>query len=548
MAKTNQNNMTQHLGKINRQFKEKSIMENAQKLGYGYIDIERMPIDADAVQLIPRETAEKGLILPFGLRSNNVSIGLVDPENQTAQNEIKRLQDQGYHISLNLCSREGLMAAIDTNRERYAAIDYFNVQEEAQEKAKEIEITEEKNEIQDISKTFQENSAAEIMAKILSSGSAMGASDIHLETYEQKTRIRFRIDGFLHDIIFLPNDNAAYLKKELKFKSKMKLNITNIPQDGRFFIRIGGRKVDLRISVIPSYYGESFVVRLLDSSKNQLTIDDLGLPKSQHKLLERNIQRSQGLVLFTGPTGSGKTTSLYAILQNINEENRKIITIEDPIEYEILGVEQTEVDLENDYTFGNGLKSILRHDPDVVLIGEVRDETTANTTMNAALTGHLVFSTLHTNSAPGALSRLMHIGVPSYVLGPALSLVVAQRLVRKLCPHCKTPHKLSNSEKKVFTQVGIQDLEHVYEAKGCEQCNNTGYHGRFGLFEMLELTDGIRSYLSSAENEYGTVHIDNDKLTQIAKDESDYKEILEQGLESVAHGKTSLSEIFRVVY
>ncbi|MEA3304909.1 MAG: GspE/PulE family protein [Patescibacteria group bacterium] len=435
-------NIEEQLQNINRQFKEQSIHDTSADSGYKYVDIAKTPIDADTVAVTDHMVAEKGRIIPFLIKGTKIKVAIVDPENTIAKKEVARLAEMGFEVKIYICSPEGFQEALNTNMDRYEAIDHFKVQQKEIEENEHVVIEEEMTDVKEIANSFRTKSAGEILATILATAIGMNASDIHVETYEKQTRVRFRIDGNLHDVVHIDNEYSEYLKKEIKFKSKMKLNITNVPQDGRFFITIADRKVDLRISLLPSQYGESFVARILDASKNNLTINDLGFPVDIAAMVKRNINKKQGLVLVTGPTGSGKTTTLYALLQSMNSMERKIITLEDPIEYELPGIEQSEIDQSAGYMFADGLRAILRHDPDVVLVGEIRDKETAETTANAALTGHTVFSTIHTNSAVGAFARLMHIGVPSYMLQPSVNLILAQRLVRKLCPECKEEHVL----------------------------------------------------------------------------------------------------------
>jgi type II secretory ATPase GspE/PulE/Tfp pilus assembly ATPase PilB-like protein len=371
------------------------------------------------------------------------------------------------------------------------------------------------------------------------------ASDIHTEAGEKQAKIRFRIDGLLHDIFNeIPLDTYRTFVSRIKLLSEMKLNVRDAAQDGRFTIGLGGKDIEMRVSVIPAEFGETIVMRILDPSATMVGLPDLGLRADNFALVKKQIARPNGLILNTGPTGSGKTTTLYAFLRTMNDPTMKIITLEDPIEYRIEGIEQTQVDNEAGYTFGNGLRAIVRQDPDVILVGEVRDLETADIAMEAALTGHLVLSTLHTNDAVGAVPRLINLGVKAVSIGPALSLVIAQRLVRVLCKDCKKPidtdAAVGEKIKKFLDALpakvdrSLYANYKMYVPVGCEKCNGIGYKGRVGVFEFLEGGSDLETTILKEASEVA--------LREVAA-RQEMVTMQQDGILKVLEGKTTLEEV-----
>lgn len=362
------------------------------------------------------------------------------------------------------------------------------------------------------------------------------ASDIHIETYENRVLVRNRIDGVLNEVLEIQRAIAPLVISRVKVMAKLDIAEKRIPQDGRIALRIGGHNIDVRVSTLPSNHGERIVLRILDKQAAQLDLSLLGMPQHTMAAMNAMIAEPHGIILVTGPTGSGKTTSLYAMLTELNEVSRNILTIEDPIEYDLPGVGQTQVNTKVQMTFAKGLRAILRQDPDVVMIGEIRDLETAEIAVQASLTGHLVLSTLHTNSALGAITRLHDMGVESFLLASSIVGLIAQRLVRKLCDHCKISHQLRDDEKELMGVRPDADLSKVCEPKGCDQCNHTGYRGRTGIYELIMIDETLR----------GMIHR-NDSLQAI----DDYLRpaiptIREDGFKRVLAGDTALSEILRV--
>ncbi|KGP62175.1 general secretion pathway protein GspE [Legionella norrlandica] len=362
------------------------------------------------------------------------------------------------------------------------------------------------------------------------------ASDIHIETYEDRVLVRNRIDGVLQEVLEIQRAIAPLVISRVKVMAKLDIAEKRIPQDGRISLRIGGHNIDVRVSTLPSNHGERVVLRILDKQAAQLDLNLLGMPKHTLKTVQQMIAEPHGIILVTGPTGSGKTTSLYAMLTELNQVTRNILTIEDPIEYDLPGIGQTQVNTKVQMTFAKGLRAILRQDPDVVMIGEIRDLETAEIAVQASLTGHLVLSTLHTNSALGALTRLHDMGVESFLLSSSIVGLIAQRLVRKLCSHCKIPHQLREEEKLLMGLKPDADVSQVFEPKGCDYCNHLGYKGRTGIYELITLDETLR----------GMIHRNEDIQTMENYLRPTTPSIREDGFKRVLCGDTSLAEILRV--
>jgi general secretion pathway protein E len=362
------------------------------------------------------------------------------------------------------------------------------------------------------------------------------ASDIHIETYENVVLVRNRIDGVLHEVLEIQRGIAPLVISRVKVMAKLDIAEKRIPQDGRIALRIGGHNIDVRVSTLPSNHGERIVLRILDKQAAQLDLSLLGMPKPTLQIIRNMIAQPHGIILVTGPTGSGKTTSLYAMLTELNEVHRNILTIEDPIEYDLPGIGQTQVNAKVEMTFAKGLRAILRQDPDVVMIGEIRDLETAEIAVQASLTGHLVLSTLHTNSALGALTRLSDMGVESFLLSSSLVGLVAQRLVRRLCQVCKKPHELRDDEKELMGLEPDTDISKVAEPNGCDQCNQLGYRGRTGIYELIPINEHLRGMIHRNESLQAIDQYIRPAIPTIRQD----------GFKRVLAGDTSLAEILRV--
>jgi len=361
------------------------------------------------------------------------------------------------------------------------------------------------------------------------------ASDIHIETYENRVLVRNRIDGVLQEVLEIQRAIAPLVTSRVKVMAKLDIAEKRVPQDGRIALRIGGNNIDVRVSTLPSNHGERIVLRILDKQAAQLDLSLLGMPETTLTKMRSMISEPHGIILVTGPTGSGKTTSLYAMLSELNEVSRNILTIEDPIEYDLPGIGQTQVNTKVNMTFAKGLRAILRQDPDVVMIGEIRDLETAEIAVQASLTGHLVLSTLHTNSALGALTRLRDMGVESFLLSSSIVGLIAQRLVRKLCRHCKVPHILREDEKELLGIQNRNDIT-VFQPKGCDQCNQLGFRGRMGIYELITLDETLRGMIHRNEPLQSIEEYIRPKSSSIRED----------GFKKVLSGESALAEILRV--
>ncbi len=370
---------------------------------------------------------------------------------------------------------------------------------------------------------------------LLSEAIKVNASDVHIEPFENRLRIRFRVDGMLREILQPPGNIAPLVISRIKVMAKLDIAEKRLPQDGRISLRIAGRGVDVRVSTLPSGHGERVVMRLLDKQAGRMDLEQLGMSSKVYDDFYQLLHKPHGIILVTGPTGSGKTTTLYAGLTVLNVKSRNILTVEDPIEYFIDGVGQTQVNAKVNMTFARGLRSILRQDPDVVMIGEIRDLETASIAVQASLTGHLVLSTLHTNSAIGAITRLRDMGVEQFLLASSLIGVMAQRLVRNLCPHCKKPHKITEKERE---WLGIDDNDHtvIYSAEGCVKCNHLGYFGRSGLYEFIPIDHQLHNMIHEGKAEQEMEDYARTITTSLSQD----------GKRMILAGNTSLEEVLRV--
>ncbi|NHN78719.1 type II secretion system ATPase GspE [Azotobacter chroococcum] len=363
-----------------------------------------------------------------------------------------------------------------------------------------------------------------------------GASDIHIEPYEKRLSVRFRIDGVLREILSPNYKLATLLTSRIKVMAKLDIAEKRVPQDGRTALRIGGRALDVRVSTLPSSYGERVVMRLLDKQTARLSLSDLGMPENAHRTFERLLLQPNGVILVTGPTGSGKTTTLYAGLGMLNNSSRNILTVEDPVEYAIEGVGQTQVNTRAGMTFAKGLRAMLRQDPDVLMIGEIRDAETAEVAIQASLTGHLVLSTLHTNSAAGAITRLRDIGIDSYLVASSLKGVLAQRLVRRLCQHCREPARITEEEAQWLNRPELAGTD-GYRSRGCEQCNQTGYRGRVGIYELAVVDAGLATLINQRAGEMEMQQYLSSKMNSL----------MDEARLLVTCGMTSVDEVLRII-
>ena len=500
----------------------------AQQKGLRHVNLAAYDIDRAAVLLLPWRMARLRGVIPIGFNDGRLVLAMSDPLDVEAIDETEIRT--GYKVDPVVASSSQVLYAI----EKYAvASDTIQQLEQSQggdlEEEEHFEATGSDGDVP----------VVRIVNQLLREAIADRASDIHFEPEEERVRVRYRIDGVLQDVAALPKNSQPGLTSRIKVMADMDITERRRPQDGRIALRIDGQPLDLRVATLPTPLGEGIVIRVLNSGVSFHTVDDLGLSDDNFARFTRMLHKPYGCLLIAGPTGSGKTTTLYAALQSINEPSRKITTIEDPIEYRMTGLTQVAVNPRVALTFAAGLRTLLRFDPDVIMVGEVRDAETASIAVRSALTGHLVLSSIHTNDAPSALTRITDMGVEAYVTSSALIGSVAQRLVRKLCPACKKPQEFSPEQ---FVAAGfrvdeIPDLV-IYQPVGCESCRNTGFVGRLGVFEIMEMDDEMtRLFLTNAPAEELRALAIRKGMVTLRRD----------ALDKVAAGITSMSEVDRTV-
>lgn len=503
----------------------------AETMGVEYVDLSKIKILQDVLKLITEDMAENLRVVAFKKEGNILSLAMENPNDFETIDFIRK--KTGYNIKPYLTSAGDLDEALGYYKADIQK-DFDKIIQKNVEKSK-IKPKEEFTE--GIQKVAQEVPVVKIIDTILEYAIYQDASDVHIEKREDKTEIRFRIDGVLHDVIDLPKEIHEALVARTKILSRLKIDETRLPQDGRFKFNVGKKTyVSLRVSIIPSFYGEDVVLRILKESGRILTLGELGLEERNLEVVKAAIKKPYGMILVTGPTGSGKTTTLYSILNILNTPQVKICTIEDPIEYSIEGIQQTQVKPEIKLTFANGLRSFLRHDPDIMMVGEIRDHETAEIAVHSALTGHLMLSTLHTNDATSAIFRFIDLRAEPFLLASTLNIIMAQRLVRKICKNCIESY---SPDPKIIKSLDIRVDENTkfYHGKGCNQCNNSGYKGRIGVYEVLKVTETISELINKgATLEKIKRQAVEDGMTFMKYD----------GIEKAKRGITTLEEVLRV--
>ncbi|MFH1367476.1 MAG: GspE/PulE family protein [Patescibacteria group bacterium] len=561
---------TEKMDEIQLKEKERLAREKAESSGINYISLVGFPIGPETLSVISKEEAIKYQAICFLKSGREIRIGTTDTENPILAELLEKINEK-------LQTSVGLY--LITEHSFAAALKLYDRLPKIRKEIKGIEITQAsvdkfKGELYDfhqLGARIHQVPLSETLNILLAGAIQAKSSDVHIEAEEGGIKVRYRIDGILHDVADLPKDMWKRLVSRIKLLAGLKINIEKSPQDGRVDLILKEGRIDVRVSTVPTAYGESVVMRLLLSSASTLNFENLGLRGEAFKRLEKEILRPNGMIITSGPTGSGKTTALYAVLNKLNNPETKIITLEDPIEYRLAGINQSQVEHEDEfassqvvesegktkvratrkkYTYANGLKSILRQDPDVIMIGEIRDLETVEIAMQAALTGHLVLSTIHANDAAGVIPRFLAMGAKPFLLAPALNAVMAQRLIRRLCPKCKTEDHLSettlNKVKEVLgklpataeRKVDLNQELKFYRGAGCEACNHTAYAGRIGIFEILIMNAEIEKIILSAQvSEYQMrdVAIKNGMVTMV-----------QDGLLKALDGLTSVDEVFRV--
>ncbi|GFO69378.1 type II secretion system protein GspE [Geomonas limicola] len=490
-------------------------------------EIDDATVDGALVNRIPLNFARNNLLLPLREEDGVIIAASADPANLLAIDELAGLFDA--EVSVQVVPKPVLIDAVNRI--------YSRLSGSAQEVVEELEgeelssVATSFNEPRDLMELTDEAPVIRLLNSILFQAVKERASDIHIEPFERELEVRFRIDGLLYKMLSPPKVVQEALTSRVKIMAGLNIAEKRLPQDGRIRVKVAGRDVDIRVSLLPTFFGERVVLRLLDKQRGILSLREIGLSQQNDAYMERVLSRTSGIVLVTGPTGSGKTTTLYAALSQINSPEKNIITVEDPIEYQLKGVGQIQVNPKIDLTFANGLRSILRQDPDIVMIGEIRDAETAEIAMQASLTGHLVLSTLHTNDAATAVTRLIDMGIEPFLVASSLSTVLAQRLVRVICPHCKESYAPERD------YPGIQVPPVLYRGRGCEKCFNLGTIGRIGIYELLPIDSEICSMIIR-RTPAGVI-----KEYAISRG---MKTLREDGLEKVRQGVTTIEEVLRV--
>jgi type II secretory ATPase GspE/PulE/Tfp pilus assembly ATPase PilB-like protein len=524
---------------LDRKFEEQETERKAAEQNLEYINLYGFPVDTQALSLIPKATAETLGVVIFYKEGRNLKLGLLRSSEQI-NSILKQLEAQGYFVKPYLIS----VSSINHVFEEYSKtisikhkVDSINLL------SQDFEV----GSLKELASKFSTVSATEIIEQILGAALHLDASDVHLEPEAGDLKVRFRIDGVLQDAAALHLDLFHQIVSRIKILSRLKLNVTTTPQDGSFSLTYDKIPIDIRVSVIPSAFGESVVMRVLRQDKGSLQFEELGIIGLAQERLLHEMEKPNGMILTTGPTGSGKTTTLYAMLNKLNAPGVKIITLEDPVEYKIVGITQTPIDARAGMTFAAGLRAILRQDPDIVMVGEMRDLETAEIGCQAALTGHIVLSTLHTNDGPSAIPRLLDLGVKPFVLAPAINAIIGQRLVRKICTSCKQEYKLpGNLQSRVemilkaipkASNAEVPKKLVFYHSPGCSVCKGLGYKGRMGVYEVFTISDEIEKLITKGAT---TTEIKNQAIFE------GMLTMAQDGILKALQGITDIEEVFRV--
>ncbi len=535
---------------LNRVQEERHTEETAQRIGIPYIDLSNYPIAPEVLAIIPAESAMQYQIIPYLKIASNIKIAMTNPNNPEAK---KYLDDISTKTKITfqpvLVSKSGFLFGYMAY-ERKKKEDQQKREEQSKEKEESFE-----SQIHDLStaaEVARHVTTTQLLDVVIMGAIKTKASDIHLEPTEDNFLIRYRIDGVLQDVVHLPKPQYESLVSRIKYLSSLRMDLSNKPQDGRLSFKTSSENVDIRISIMPSSAGETIVMRLLRQNQGDVSLESLGFRSEALSIIRAAMSRPHGVIMTSGPTGSGKTSTLYAILTELNKPERKIITLEDPVEYKIAGIEQSQIDKENGYNFADGLRASLRQDPDIIMVGEIRDAETAEIAIQAGLTGHLVLSTVHANSAPSVFTRLLDIGVKPFLMSGSINLVMAQRLVRKLCPLCS---EIYTPEEDIWQEIKTR-LEPIKELlptdlankltdqptelkknKGCEKCHNSGYSGRLAVIEVLTPNEKIELLIRKVEgvSEFEKVAREQGMIT-----------MEQDGLIKVLQGLTNIEEVWRV--
>jgi type IV pilus assembly protein PilB len=509
----------------------------AETLGLPFETPEKSQVQAQAFELLPTDFIRKHLVLPLRFEGENAQtlvVGMCDPNNVFLHDEIRRKTKKEIRVVV--------IASADVNRiveQMATGSSDVKVDDIIKDMAEDdVQVVKEaaKEDVTDLEKMGNESPVIRFVNYLIFDAIKQGASDIHIEPKEKQLKVRYRIDGILFEAMTPPHAMQPSITSRLKIMANLDIAERRLPQDGRIRAVVHGRKVDLRLSTLPTPYGEKVVMRILDAKSIQVSLDDLGFSEDALTIWKNQIDQPHGIILVTGPTGSGKTTTLYSSLRQMDGNKLNISTVEDPIEYHLPSATQVQVFDKIGMSFSAALRSLLRQDPDVVMLGEIRDAETARIAVQAALTGHLVLSTLHTNDAPASVTRLINIGVEPYLISAAVNAILAQRLVRKICSHCKEEFKPTDDMKEFLTLRGFGEVT-TYKGAGCDRCRKTGYSGRLGIYELMLMDDAMRDIV--------TRNPDVNQLRQLAR-EKGLVSLREDGFNKVVKGKTTVDEILRV--
>lgn len=496
-------------------------------------NLSRIEISDEAVRTIPENLARKHHVISIGFKEEDFIKKLIlvvnDPYNIIALDDVKIAT--GYDVDLMLSTKEEIKNALD----KHYASQYVQM---AADELSRSQKEEDKQELEDATDEVKNAPVVKLVDSIISNAVKARASDIHIEPFENFIKIRTRVDGELQEVLRVDKANLGALTTRIKILANMNIAEKRIPQDGRIITIVDGKQFDLRISSLPTVYGEKVVIRILSKQGFLIGMDKLGLFQEEMDKINRILAVPYGIVLVTGPTGSGKSTTLYTMLTGLNKADVNIITVEDPVEYTMEGVNQVNVNNKAGLTFASGLRSILRQDPDIVMIGEMRDSETAEIAVRAAITGHKVLSTVHTNDAPSTIVRLIDMGLEPYLVSTSLAGVVAQRLVRRICPYCKKEYKATSYEKKILELKEEEDVT-LYKGAGCNFCNNTGYAGRLGIYEIMEITREVREYIAEGKN--------TDELRDLCL-RSGMNDLKMYCIKHVLKGSTTLDELVKITF
>lgn len=528
---------------INRIEEERLASETAVSSGFEYMNLAGFPVDLNALALLDEADSQSMQAVVFYKEGLDVRIGTTNPKGAALAEFIKGLSVKKFAAKIYFISNSSL---------KQIQLFYSKVSKIKTAESQTLKLAVGSNyraQLETLNNPPIDMTATQILEIVFGASIELGASDIHLEPEDHFLKARYRIDGVLQDMTHIPKNLQHTVISRLKIISHLKLNVEDVPQDGRFTFDDNGKLTDVRVSILPSAYGEGVVMRLLGTQAKALELKELGMNDQAYKIVERELAKPNGAILTTGPTGSGKTTTLYAFLNHLNVDGVKIITLEDPVEYKLEGISQTPIAADKGMTFAAGLRAILRQDPDVIMVGEIRDQETAEVALQAALTGHVVLSTLHTNNAAGAIPRLSNMGVKPFVIAPALNAVIAQRLVRKLCVSCKQEivpdAQLLEQVKKVLESIpknsGVVAPEtnslKFWHGVGCDSCGKSGYKGRIGIYEVIAKTEAIEKMIFSEANA--------SDITRAAIADG-MVSMLQDGILKVTQGITDIEEVLRV--